>query len=282
MMFNFLDIFQFRFMIYAIFATILLGISSSFSGNYLMHKKMSFLSPGIAHAAFAGVALAFLLNVNPYLIAVLFALLVVIFIHFIKEKADIHYDISIGIVFTFEMALAIVFISLMPDYKPELYTFLFGNVLTVTFGDLIGIAIVSALVVSLFVIFYRYFAMIVFDEEIARNEGLNVKLFNNLFLLLIALNIVFSIKAVGTILIFAYILIPPTIAYQMTHDLKKMLLFTIVISIIASVVGFVFSFMFDIPSGSTVVITMTAMLFGAMLFFKKRLQCREKITKKMF
>ena len=282
MIFNILDIFQFRFMIYAIIATILLSISSSFSGNYLMHRKMSFLSPGIAHAAFAGVALAFLLNVNPYLIAVMFALLVVIFIQFIKEKADIHYDISIGIVFTFEMALAIVFISLMQDYRPELYTFLFGNVLTVTASDLIGIAVVSVLVISLFVLFYRYFAMIIFDEEIARNEGINVRLFNNIFLILIALNIVFSIKAVGTILIFAYLLIPPTIAYQMTHDLKKMILLTMVISIIASIVGFVFSFMFNIPSGSTVVITMTAMLFLAMIFFKKRTVCKEKITKKIF
>lgn len=275
MILNLIDYFSMNFVMNAFLATILLGISSSISGNYLMHKKMSFLTPGIAHAAFAGVVLAFLINQNIYLVAGIFAFLVVIFIEFVKVKGNLHSDSSIGVIFTFEMALAILFIGFMKTYNPQVYTFLFGNVLTISTGELISIAVMSAVMLLSFIIFYRYIVLIIFDEEMAKFDGINVDLFNVLFLLLVSLDIIFSLKAVGTILIFAYLLIPPTIAYQQTHNFKKLIYLSIVYSTISSFIGFLFSLMFNLPSGSTIVITMTVVLFITMLFFNRKKHCDE-------
>ncbi len=278
-LFNFLDLFKLQFVVNAFFAIILLAISSSLSGTYLIHKKMSFLTPGIAHAAFAGVVLAFLVHWNIYVTASVFAFLVVLFIEFVKVKGNLHSDSSIGVVFTFEMALAILFIGMLKQYTPEVYTFLFGNVLTITPAELVAITIMTAIIAVFFIVFYRYIVLIIFDEEMAKFDGINVELFDMIFLFLIALNIIFSLKSVGTILIFAYLLIPPTIAYQQTHNFKKLLWLSILYSIISSVIGFIFSIMFNLPSGATIVITMTVILFIIMIFFNEKKHCKECLTR---
>jgi ABC-type Mn2+/Zn2+ transport system permease subunit len=204
-------------------------------------------------------------------LAIVFGLATVWTTGWVEEKGRMKLDVSIGILYTTTMALAILFIGLMKNYNAEVYGYLFGSVLSVTDGELLVIGALSVLVLGLILLFSKELYFIAFDQEMAEASGVPARLMFFLLLTLVALTVVVSLKTVGAILVFAMILIPASTAYQLTHSLKTLTLYSMTIGIATAVGGVVISAVCDLPSGPAIVLLATVLFFCAVFLSPKRM-----------
>ncbi|HZR46972.1 MAG TPA: metal ABC transporter permease [Candidatus Manganitrophaceae bacterium] len=265
-----LEMFSYGFMQRAFLASFLIGLACSVIGVFVVLKGLSFIGAGTSHAAFAGVALAFLIGAPPLLVAVLFGLSTVWITGFLQEKGKMKPDVSIGIFYTLTMALAILFIGLMKAYNPEVYGYLFGSILSVTSFDLKVILALSLGILATVFLFFKEFHFISFDQEMAAASGIPARNLSFLLLNLISLTIVISLKAVGAILVFALLVIPAAAAEQWANNMRSMMTYSVLIGIFSSWLGVMLSYWFDLPSGSTIVLLATLIFFVAVLTSPKR------------
>jgi manganese/iron transport system permease protein len=218
------------------------------------------------------VALAYLIGWPPLLLAILFGLLTVWITGWVEEKGTMKLDVSIGILYTTTMALAILFIGLMKAYNAEVYGYLFGNVLSVTPEELKTIGGLSVVVIGTMVLFSKELYFIAFDQEMAEASGVPARRMFFLLLTLVALTVVVSLKTVGAILVFAMVLIPASTAYQLTHSLSMLTWYSMSIGIVCSVGGVLLSAFWDIPSGPAIVLLSTLLFFISIILSPKRLR----------
>ena len=265
-----LDLLTYDFMQRSILAAAMVGGLCSVIGVFVVLRGLAFMGAGTAHAAFAGVALGYLIGWPPLLMAILFGLATVWITGWVEEKGRMKLDVSIGILYTATMALAILFIGLMKTYNAEIYGYLFGNVLAVTSEELGIIAGLSIVVIGAIVLFSKELYFIAFDQEMAEASGVPARRIYFLLLTLIALTVVISLKTVGAILVFAMILIPASTAYQLTHSLSTLTWYSVLIGITCSVGGVLISSYWDIPSGPAIVLLATVLFFVAVIFSPKR------------
>lgn len=265
-----LELFTYDFMQRSLLAAALVGGLCSVIGVFVVLRGLAFVGAGTAHAAFAGVALGFLMGWPPLLMAMIFGLATVWITGWVEEKGRMKLDVSIGILYTTTMALAILFIGLMKTYNAEVYGYLFGSVLSVTSEELRMIGGLSILVLGLISLFSKELYFIAFDQEMAEASGVPARRIFFLLLTLIALTVVVSLKTVGAILVFAMILIPASTAYQLTHSLTTLTWYAVLIGIACSVGGVLISAAWDIPSGPAIVLLSTAVFFLSVLLSPKR------------
>ncbi len=264
------EMFSYGFMQRAFVSSFFIGLVCAVVGVFVVLKGLSFIGAGTAHAAFAGVTLAFLIGAPPLGMAILFGLATVFVTGLLQQSGKMKPDVPIGIFYTLTMALAILFIGLMKGYNPEVYGYLFGSILSVTRGDLTIILLLSAVILFVITLFYKEFHFISFDQEMAEASGIPAK---NLFLLLlnlIALTIIISLKAVGALLVFALLVIPAAAAQQWARHIWSMMLISACVGILASWTGVLVSYWLDIPSGATIVLIATAFFLFSVLFSPKR------------
>ena len=169
------------------------------------------------------------------------------------------------------MALGIIFVFITPGYTPNLMSYLFGNILTVTSLELWWMAILNIVIIAFFALFFNKILYIAFDEEVARASGLPVALFNYLIMILIALTVVLNIRVVGIILILSLLTIPQATANLYTNDFKKLLIFSTLFAFLGTISGLFISYFLDIPSGAAIIFTLviTFGLLRAVKYFLK-------------
>ncbi len=267
-----MELFSYDFMQRSLLAAALVGGMCSFIGVFVVLRGLSFVGAGTAHAAFAGVTLGYLLGWPPLGLAIVFGLATVWITGWMEEKGRMKLDVSIGILYTTTMALAILFIGLMNTYNPEVYGYLFGSVLSVTGEELGIIAGLSLVVLGLIVLFSKELYFIAFDQEMAAASGIPARRIFFLLLTLVAFTVVMSLKTVGAILVFAMMVIPASTAYQLTHSLTTLTWYSVVIGITTAVGGVVISAIWDVPSGPAIVLLATSWFFLAVLLSPKRLR----------
>jgi len=239
----------------------IVGAMCSLLGGIIILRGMSFISVGIAHSAFAGAALGYLLGFHPFGLALVFSIASSILVGSIVKSTSLRIDTPIGIMFSFTMALAILFISLMKGYDTRVMGLLFGDILGVGWEDTIAGGIILIITVGFFLYFYKEIASIIFNEELASASGIHVTLINNIFLVILATAIVLSLKAVGVILLTAQLVIPPATAYQLTHRFSVMLILSCIIGVLGAVGGIIISALWNIPSGASIVLFLSALFF---------------------
>jgi len=261
------ELFEYNFFRKAFLAAVFASISCGIIGSYIVSKRIVFISGGITHASFGGIGLAFLLGFNPLIGAVIFAVMSALGIQFFTKVAEIREDSSIAIWWSLGMALGIIFIFLTPGYTPNLMSYLFGNILTVTVSELWWMFALNVIVISFFALLFRKILYIAFDEEFARAAGLRVALFNYLTMILIALTVVLNIRVVGIILILSLLTIPQATANLFTNDFKKLLILSSVFAFIGTISGLFISYFLDIPSGAAIIFTLVLM-FGILRLIK--------------
>ena len=264
------DLFTYDFMQRSLLAAAMVGGLCSVIGVFVVLRGLAFVGAGTSHAAFAGVALGYLIGWPPLFLAIVFGLATVWITGWVEEKGRMKLDVSIGILYTTTMALAILFIGLMKNYNAEVYGYLFGSVLSVTSEELQIIAGLSILVLGLLLLFSKELYFIAFDQEMAEASGVPARGIFFLLLTLVALTVVVSMKTVGAILVFAMILIPASTAYQLTHSLKTLTLYSMAIGVATAVGGVVISAVCDLPSGPAIVLLATVLFFCAVFLSPKR------------
>ncbi|MDA3930816.1 MAG: metal ABC transporter permease [Prolixibacteraceae bacterium] len=256
-----LELFQYDFFVHALVAALLASISCGIIGTYIVSRRLVFIGGGITHASFGGIGLAYFLGLNPLLGAAVFAIFSAFGINYFTVKGNIRQDSSIAIWWSLGMALGIIFIALTPGYAPNLMSFLFGSILTVSTNDLIFMAGITLLVVILFTRFFSLIQSISFDEEFARARNLPVGFFNYLLMALSALVIVASIRISGVILVLSLLTLPQATANLFTKKFKTIMFASILIGFVGMVAGLFLSYYTNLPSGATIILLLTV-FFG--------------------
>jgi zinc transport system permease protein len=255
-----LDLLQYEFMRKALYAGLLASLACGIIGTYVVVKRIASISGGIAHTSFGGIGLGYYLGISPVLGAVFFTLASALGMGMVTRRTRIPEDTVIGVLWALGMALGIIFIALTPGYAPDLFSYLFGNILTVPFSDLMLMVALDAVILVLVLALYREFLYISFDEESSTVMGIPTELIYLLLLCLIALTVVVLIRVVGVILVIALLTIPATTARQFTHSLRNMMALAVLVGAVCTVLGLWFSYLFDLPSGATIVAVGVALL----------------------
>lgn len=254
-------IFEYQFLQNALFASILASIVCGIIGVIIVEKKLVMMSGGIAHTAYGGVGLGYLLGFEPIIGAFLFSFSAALGIGYIKRKGSIQSDVTIGLFWSLGMALGIIFIALMPGYPPDMNSYLFGNILSVTKADLYLMIILTILVVLVVVSLFQHWKAYLFDEEFAMIIGIKTTLLEYLLLVLIAMTIVVLIRVAGIILVLALLTAPAAIAGMFTSKLKMRMIIAIAAGTCFCITGLWLSYVLNIASGASIVILLVFFYF---------------------
>lgn len=255
------DPLSYEFIVRGVLAAVIVGITCGVIGCYVVLKSLAFMGDALAHAILPGVAIAYLLSVNLLLGALVAALLVALGIGFVSRRGDLREDTAIGILFAGSLALGVALISSIRTYAVDLSHILFGNILGVSVGSLVLVAVLSTLVLCSIFILYRPLLLISFDPILARTLFLPVEALRYLLLILLAVTIVVSLQTVGIGLVTALLVTPAATAYLLTRRLPAMMGVSASIGAISGILGVYISFYWDISSGAAIVLTATLIFF---------------------
>ena len=271
-------IFEYQFMQNAIIAGVLASIVCGIIGVMIVEKKLVMMSGGIAHTAYGGVGLGYLLNFPPILGAFFFAIAAAFGIGFIKRKGGTRADVIISMFWSLGMALGILFIALRPGYPPDLSSYLFGNILSVTRADLWLMLILAFLVLVVVTILYQDWKNYLFDEEFAFVMGKPTGFMEYLLLLLVALTVVVLIRVVGIILVISLLAAPAAIAEMITHRFEQRMGYAIVFGLITTLGGLTISYYWNVASGASIVLLSAAIY---LLFTVREQLSQNKMRREM-
>ncbi|HAY23166.1 MAG TPA: metal ABC transporter permease [Desulfobacterales bacterium] len=259
------------FMHNALLAGLLVSLVCGMLSVFIVLRRMAFVGAGISHSAFGGVALGFLLHVDPFWTGLIFAILVAFLIEWVQSRGKIEEDTAIGIFFAAAMALGVVFLHLSRTYNVDVFGVLFGNILSVGRTQLHQVAGVAAVVLFFIWFFFKELVFISFDEEMAWVCGAPVKALRYLFLAALALVIIASIYLVGIVLVSALLVIPAAVARNLTTQIRSMILVSTGTAIGSTLGGLGFSYLIDLPSGATIVILLAGLFLLTTAWSRYRL-----------
>lgn len=252
-----LAILGFEFFRNAVIAGLIASVACGIIGSYVVIKRLVSMSGGLAHAAFGGVGLGYFLGIDPFIGAAGFTLGIAALIGMIREKFGQHMETLIGAVWAAGMAAGILFIALTPGYAPELFGFLFGNILLIPSRDLWLMGLLALVIVTVVAAGFSQLTAVTFDEEYARVMNLPVTALLLILILLIALTVVVLIRVVGIILVIALLTLPPAIARAYTTSLPTMMALAVVIAAFFTISGLFLSYALNVPSGATIILVAT-------------------------
>ena len=245
---------KYQFLQNAFLSGILASIVCGIIGVIIVEKKLVMMSGGIAHTSYGGVGLGYLMNFEPIIGAFLFSICAALGIGYIKRKGGTHSDIVIGLFWSLGMALGILFIFLMPGYPPDLSSYLFGSILSVTKADLYLMISLTIIVTAVVIILFNNWKAYLFDEEFASIRGIKTAFLEYLLLVLIAMTVVVLIRVVGIILVLALLTSPAAAAGMLTQSLAKRMLYSVILGMIFCTAGLWISYAINIASGAAIVI----------------------------
>jgi len=249
-----LEALQYSFFRNALMAGVLVSIACGVIGTFIVVNRLVFLSGGIAHAAYGGIGIAYFFNQSPVLGAILFSLLSAFGMGTVARKTRERADTIIGVMWAVGMALGIILIDLSPGYKADLMSFLFGSILAVPTMDLIIMLVLNLIIILIVAAFYKELQAISFDETFAFVVNVPVNRLYMLLVSLIAITVVMTMRVVGLIMVIALLTIPPAIAGLFVKDMRRMMIWSVVLSVIFSFAGLLLSFYLNLTSGATIIL----------------------------
>ncbi len=266
----FADPLEFEFMQRALLAVLIVGLVSAVVGAFVVVRGMAFIGDALAHASFAGVAAAVAFGFSIYLGALVAAVATALGIAFISQRSRLRFDTTIGVLFVGAFALGIVIISRQENYTADLFSFVFGNVLGVSWGDLLLMAVVGAIVVALVAAFYKELLFTAYDPIVAAATGVPTRLMEYGLLALIALSTVVALQAVGIVLVIAMLVTPSATASLLVRRLHYVMFLGVVVAMSSAVIGLYVSYYAEVASGAAIVLVATGFFVAALLFAPRR------------
>lgn len=257
-----IDALQLGFLQNALVGGLLVSLICGLLSSFIVLRRLAFIGAGISHSAFGGVALGFLLQLDPFWTGLGFAIAVGFLIEWIQSRGRIPEDTAIGIFFAAAMAIGVIFLHYSSTYNADVFGILFGNILAIGPKQLYQVLAVAVVVLGFLACFYKELVFISFDEETAWICGLPVALLRYLFLGILSLTIIVSIYLVGIILVSALLVIPAAIARQFTKRLHLMVGGAALVAVLATIGGLALSFWIDLPSGAAIVMLLTLLFLG--------------------
>lgn len=254
-----MDLFNYEFFRNALIGITLIAVASSVIGTYIFARRLVAIAGGITHACFGGLGLGYFTGINPILMAGAFAVGSSVGVEWLSSRHRVREDSAIAVVWSLGMAVGVLFVFLTPGYVPELNAFLFGNILTITRGDLVVFAIFTALLIAYVAIFYNKIVICAFDRDFARVSGLRAGAITTVMTVFTAIAIVLTIKLVGVMLLMSMLSLPQMIAETRYHRLNRLMAASGVVSVACCLGGLLASCYIEVPCSALIVIIMAAM-----------------------
>jgi manganese/iron transport system permease protein len=265
---------EYEFFVRALVASALVGVACAVVGAFVVLKGMSFVGDAVSHSAFPGVVLAYLLGLPIILGGAVAAIGTALGIGALTRKSGLRADAVIGVLFAGMFALGVALFSSIPNYVGDLFHFLFGDVLGISFADLISLTVLASLLLLIVWVLWKELLFATFDPLGAGAAGLPVRRLDDLLLILIAVTIVVSLQAVGIVLVVAMITTPAATAQLLVKRFGQMIALAALIGVISSLVGLYVSYALDIASGASIVLTETFAFLVALLITSMRTRVR--------
>lgn len=248
------EILQYPFFQNALLGVVIISIASALIGTYITTRRMTFISGGITHACFGGLGLGYYLGVSPILSATIFAIASSLGVEWLSAKRAVRKDSAIAVIWALGMAVGILFIFMTEGYVPELNSFLFGNVLTITRSDLVLFAAFAGVLIAFYILFMPLIIACSFDADFARTRRLPVRFIDYAMIVFVAIAIVLTIRMIGIMLLMSLLSLPQMTAETLTRRYRSMILVSIVVSLIGCVGGLFASYWLSVPASATIVI----------------------------
>lgn len=260
-------ILEYTFMRNALIAAVLASITGGIIGAVAIEKKLISMSGGIAHASFGGIGLGYLLGFEPIWGGLAFAIGASALVAKMPQNARLKADTMTGILWSFGMALGILFISLRPGYIPDMTSYLFGDILSVSTATLIYMAVFTFAVVVVFACVYHHLVLYIFDEEYAAAAGIKTSILKWIVYIIIPVGIIVLLKIVGILLTIALMTIPVSVAKMLCNSFGRVVVISVFASLIFCLTGLVVSYYINIPSGVCIIVLSTV-IYLAMLMMR--------------
>lgn len=253
-----LEYFDYAFFRQALVGVLLISVCAAMIGTYVISRRLVAISGGITHACFGGLGLGYYLGMNPIAMAAVFAVGSSLGVDWLSSRFRLREDSAIAVVWALGMALGVFFVFLTPGYVPELNSFLFGNILTVSGSDLVLFAVYTLVLAAFFAWKYRAIVAVAFDRDFALVAGLPVKMVSLVMTVLVALCIVLTIRLVGIMLLMSMLSLPIITAEVHFKRFGSIMAGATVVSALSSVGGVFLSTVVDVPCSALIVLIMVA------------------------
>ena len=250
----------------AVIAAVIVGMVSAVVGSFVILKGMAFIGDALPHASFGGVAVAFALGVNLHLGGAVAALLTALLIGLVAQRGRVRYDTAIGIIFVAAFALGILIVSRQSGYVADLFSFVFGNVLGVTWGDVWLTAGLGAFILLAVALFYKELLFTSYDPSMAAASGVPVAAMQYGLLALVGLTVVVALQVMGIVLVLALLVTPAATAQLLTRRLPPMMAVAALVGVLSALGGLYIAWYADVAASAAIVLTATGFFALAFLF----------------
>ena len=252
-----MDILQYEFFRLALVGVLIISVASAVIGTYIIARRLVAISGGITHACFGGLGLGYWLGISPVAMAGVFAVASSLGVEWLSRRLRVREDSAIAVVWALGMAAGVFFVFMTPGYVPELNSFLFGNILTVTPADIAVFAAFTAVLLLFVGIWYRQVVACAFDRDFAYISGLPVRFITTVMTVLTALCIVLTIRLVGIMLLMSMLSLPMLVAEVWVHRFAPLMWLSVAVSAVCCVAGLFVSAAVDVPASAIIVLFMT-------------------------
>lgn len=256
-----LEFLSYSFFQNAVAGVAIISIAAAMIGTYIIARRLVAISGGITHACFGGLGLGYFLGISPIATAAVFAVASALGVEWLSEKHRVREDSAIAVVWSVGMAVGVLLVFMTPGFVPELNTFLFGNILTISSGDLWAFAIYTLLLGAFFCWKFREIVACAFDADFAKVSGLPVRLINIAMTVMVALCIVLTIRLVGIMLLMSMISLPQMTAEIFVKRFKGIMILSAAISLLCGLAGLALATVIDVPCSALIVAAMCGAYF---------------------
>lgn len=259
-----LDPMRLGFMQRGLVAAVLVGIVCAVMGSFIVLRGLAFIGDAVSHAAFPGLVIAFLLGIPLYIGGAIAAVATALGIGWVARRGGLRFDTAVGVLFAGMFALGIVLFSTIDDYVADLFSYLLGNVLGITFADIIQVSVLGSIVLAIVFVLRKEFLYASFDPAGAAASGLPVAWLDYLLLGLIGVTIVVSIQTVGIVLVVAMLVTPAATGQLLVDRFWDLVRVAIAVAVVAALAGLYLSYYLNVASGASIVLIET-LCFGLAL-----------------
>jgi zinc transport system permease protein len=262
---HFIELFQLPFMQRALIGGILTGIMGGILGSFTILRQLSFFSDALGHSALLGISIGYLLGLNPSLVLLPFVVILALLVSYFLERTRLWTDALLNIISSSSMAIAIITLSFVGQYKGGLDNLLFGDILAIQEMDLV----LSGLLLSVSILYIgltlRTQMLLTVDESLAIARGVSVSTHRMVFIVLLSLVVGISIKGIGVLLVSAFVVIPACAAQLLSRTFTNYVMISVGLGVLSAVFGMVISAWFNLPSGPSIVATQLVIFLTAMV-----------------
>jgi len=247
------DMFSFTFMVRAIVVGLLVSLCAALLGVSLVLKRYAMIGTGLSNVGFAAMVIAGVIDVAPLALSIPVVIVTAFVLLRLNESSKIKGDSAVALISTSGLAIGVIVMGVTTGITLHICNILFGSIFAMTQADMYLSIALSAVVIIIFVLFYKQLYAVTYDESFAKATGTKVEVYKSMLALLTAVTVVLGMRMMGALLIASLTLFPALSAMRICKRFRSVVIASAIIGVICFFAGMVFSFALDLPPGATVV-----------------------------